>query len=252
MTALMQVLEPRADDVRVVDDGLPVAASLSTPRTAVLTMAERTSAAVQSGCCVDTTAAEPETCGVAIDVPWKNAQHDGRRLLASPCWLRTQDVHAGRDHVRLDAELHVRGPSLEKAAMMLSFAGAEVVEVAAIVVGTPSIVLQHQAVLEPDHVGRDRRLVRRAVRGHRGRVAGDIVDDDHCNARRLPRALRILVENVQVPREISAILPVRLPGASAVQAVPIPVTGFVAPSSTTSSGAVRSCVTVANSPDAAP
>ena len=65
-------------------------------------------------------------------------------------------------------------------------------------------------------------------------------------------ALRIFVEKEQVPRETSAISPDRLPGASAEQAVLRPVVGSVAPSVRTASGAVKSSVTVANSPDAAP
>src|SRR5204862_281014 len=44
------------------------------PWSAVLTTAERICAADQSGCCCRTTAAEPARCGVAIDVPWKNAK----------------------------------------------------------------------------------------------------------------------------------------------------------------------------------
>src|SRR5712671_2154209 len=60
-------------------------------------------------------------------------------------------------------------------------------------------------------------------------------------------AFRILVENVHVPRERSAILPVSEPLASAEHAVPREV-----PESTAPSGAVRSAVTVAKSPDAAP
>jgi hypothetical protein len=47
----------------------------STFSSAVLTTAERTAQAGQFGCCPSTTAADPARCGVAIDVPWKNAQH---------------------------------------------------------------------------------------------------------------------------------------------------------------------------------
>ena len=52
----------------------------------------------------------------------------------------------------------------------------------------------------------------------------------------------------QVPRETTAILPVRLPAGSAVQAVLGP---FTVPG-TGASGAVRSASTVAKSPAAAP
>src|SRR5687767_15210655 len=65
-------------------------------------------------------------------------------------------------------------------------------------------------------------------------------------------AFRIFVEKEQVPRGTSAISPERLPGANAEQAVLRPVAGSVAPAVTTASGAVRSSVIVANSPEAAP
>ena len=61
-------------------------------------------------------------------------------------------------------------------------------------------------------------------------------------------ALRIFVEKVHVPREISAMSPVRLPAASAEHAVLRPL---VVPA-TTASGAVRSADTVLKSPLAAP
>ena len=62
-------------------------------------------------------------------------------------------------------------------------------------------------------------------------------------------ALRILVENVHVPRAISAIMPVRLFAGKAEHAVLSP---FTPPPETTPSGAVRSALTVAKSPAAAP
>src|SRR5688500_3749084 len=49
----------------------------STPRAAVFTIAERTSAADQSGFNPRITAADPARCGVAIDVPWNIAKHGG-------------------------------------------------------------------------------------------------------------------------------------------------------------------------------
>src|SRR6266542_4655443 len=60
-------------------------------------------------------------------------------------------------------------------------------------------------------------------------------------------ALRILAENVHPPREINAILPTRLAGAKAAQALlrPLIVPG------TTARGAVKSDSTVANSPASA-
>src|SRR5918995_2651392 len=100
----------------------PVAESFSTPRTAVFTIAERTSADVQSGCWSITTAAEPATCGVAIDVPWKNAQHDGVvcTQVCAGCELRT--FTPGATTSGLTRNWTSVGPMLEKPAMMLSFA----------------------------------------------------------------------------------------------------------------------------------
>jgi len=48
---------------------------LSTFWSAVLTMAERICSALQLGYSQRSTAAEPARCGVAIEVPWKKAQH---------------------------------------------------------------------------------------------------------------------------------------------------------------------------------
>src|SRR6185503_309452 len=63
-------------------------------------------------------------------------------------------------------------------------------------------------------------------------------------------AFRILTVKAHVPRETSAILPARLPAGSAEQAMPRPPT--VGALVTTPSGAVRSSLTVAKSPAAAP
>src|SRR5260370_1425834 len=48
---------------------------LSTFWSAVLTMAERICSALQLGCSQPSTAADPARCGVAMEVPWKKAQH---------------------------------------------------------------------------------------------------------------------------------------------------------------------------------
>src|SRR5260370_24634120 len=61
-------------------------------------------------------------------------------------------------------------------------------------------------------------------------------------------ALRILVEKLHTPREMSAICPARLPEGGAEQAVLNP---FVLPA-TAFSGAVRSAATTAKSPITAP
>src|SRR2546427_10689258 len=62
--------------------GAAVEKFLRTPCSPVLTIAERTSAADQPGCCWRTMAAEPARCGVAMDVPWKNAKHGALGLEA--------------------------------------------------------------------------------------------------------------------------------------------------------------------------
>src|ERR671918_451033 len=68
----------------------PVPVELSrTPWSAVFTIAERTSADDHVGCWLRTTAAAPARCGVAIDVPWKNAQHGGVSHASFGCELST-------------------------------------------------------------------------------------------------------------------------------------------------------------------
>src|SRR5882724_2630324 len=61
-------------------------------------------------------------------------------------------------------------------------------------------------------------------------------------------AARIFVEKLHVPREINAIFPARLPAGRAAQARPRPPVLF----ETTTNGAVKSLVTTAKSPLAAP
>ncbi len=52
------------------------------------------------------TAADPARCGVAIDVPWKNAQHGGvAQDECAGCELKT--LTPGAIDVGLDAEVHV-------------------------------------------------------------------------------------------------------------------------------------------------
>src|SRR5438046_5423900 len=68
--------------------GAAVEKFFRTPCSPVLTIAERTSAADQPGCCWRTMAAEPARCGVAIDVPWKNAKHGGVAQKAAGIELR--------------------------------------------------------------------------------------------------------------------------------------------------------------------
>src|SRR5262245_43331253 len=97
------------------------AASTTAPRTAVLTIAERTSAADQSACRPRTTAAEPARGGVAIDVPFLNPKHGGvgqKRAGSDDSTLTPGARTSG-----LTRKSTSVGPALEKSPMMSSPAG---------------------------------------------------------------------------------------------------------------------------------
>ena len=193
---------------------LPVAESFSTPRTAVFTIAERTSADVQSGCWSITTAADPATCGVAIDVPWKNAQHDGVVCTHVHARLRAEDVHARSDHVRLDAELHIGRSHAGEA-------GHDVVVRAS--GSTRARRGSSSSCRRPSPSAR----ARPRARPCRPEPSAGSASPSDAIAVGSPATLlttstaaapascafRIFSENVQTPREISAISPVRLPAA---------------------------------------
>src|SRR6266571_5032313 len=70
LTALPRFSRPEPIDRTLV-------AFLIALASAVLMTAERTCSADSHGRWPSTTAAEPARCGVAIDVPWKNAKHGG-------------------------------------------------------------------------------------------------------------------------------------------------------------------------------
>ena len=99
---------------------VPVAASFRTPRTAVFTMADRTSGAIQVGWASSTSAAVPATCGVAMDVPWKNAQQDGSVCSHAHAGCELNTFTPGATTSGLIRNFTSVGPSLEKPAMMLS------------------------------------------------------------------------------------------------------------------------------------
>src|SRR5712691_6262332 len=111
----------------------PVLKFFSTPVSAVLTIAERTSAADQLGCWPSTTAAEPARCGVAIDVPWKNAQHGAGIELST--------LTPGATTSGLTRKSTSVGPRPEKPAMMSEFAVWKYCFVAPIVVDAPLLNL---------------------------------------------------------------------------------------------------------------
>src|SRR5262249_42646074 len=73
-TAELRFSRPEPTSTPFVSQHMPLLV-LSTFSSAVFTIAERIAQDGQVGCCPSTTAAEPARCGVAIDVPWKNAQH---------------------------------------------------------------------------------------------------------------------------------------------------------------------------------
>src|SRR5206468_11241592 len=94
----------------------PVEKLRSTPVSAVLTIAERTSAADQPRCCWRMTAAEPARCGVAIDVPWKNAKQGGAAQNA--CGIELSTLTPGATTSGLTRKSTSVGPWLLKPAMM--------------------------------------------------------------------------------------------------------------------------------------
>src|SRR5712691_5104186 len=126
----------------------PVLKFFSTPVSAVLTIAERTSAADQLGCWPSTTAAEPARCGVAIDVPWKNAQHGGDPQNAAGIELRT--FTPGAVTSGLTRKSTLVGPWLEKPARKSlvvpswTYAGVELI----VVVSPPFVAKVAPSVFE--------------------------------------------------------------------------------------------------------
>src|SRR4029079_691786 len=92
--------------------------SCTTLRFAVFTIAERISAADQSGCCARTTAAVPARCGVAIDVPLKNAKHGG----VAQAFAGTDDstLTPGATRSGLTRKSTSVGPALVKSAIRSS------------------------------------------------------------------------------------------------------------------------------------
>ena len=86
-----------------------------TPASAVLTTALRTAQAGQDGCCWRMTAAAPARCGVAIDVPWKNAKHGSpsQKLVG----IDDRTFTPGAMTSGLTRRSTSVGPSLEKSAI---------------------------------------------------------------------------------------------------------------------------------------
>jgi len=92
---------------------------------------------------------------------------------------RAQHVDAGRDHVRLDPEVHVGGPLAAEPGHDVAVRRAEVRGRRGDGGALPVASDQRGPVREGDHVGCHRRLVGSSVRGHPCRVARHVVDDEH-------------------------------------------------------------------------
>src|SRR5260370_923250 len=106
-----------------------------TPRSAVLTIADRTSAADQSACCPCTTAADPARCGVAIDVPWKKAKHGG--VLQNWWGIELRTLTPGATTSGLTRKSTLVGPWLLNPAMMSALVVRKYASVAPMVVEAP-------------------------------------------------------------------------------------------------------------------
>ena len=89
LTAESRFSRPAPTMFGSVTSVVPSLAALMTPRSAVLTIADRICQASQSGCAPRTTAAEPARCGAAIEVPLKNAKHGGAEQNAAGIELST-------------------------------------------------------------------------------------------------------------------------------------------------------------------
>src|SRR5262245_27310786 len=79
---------------------------------ALLTMADRISQALHVGCSPFRTAAAPARCGVAIDVPSKNAKHGG--ALQNDAGIELRTFWPGASTSGLTRKSTSVGPRLEK------------------------------------------------------------------------------------------------------------------------------------------
>src|SRR6266498_105634 len=122
-----------------VTSGLNLLYFFSTPWSAVLTIAERTSAADQSGCSPRTTAADPARCGVAIDVPWKNAKHGGASQKV--CGIELSTLTPGATTSGFTRKSTSVGPRLLNPAMMSALVVRKYCSVAPIVVESVSAAM---------------------------------------------------------------------------------------------------------------
>src|SRR5690242_12050769 len=212
----------------------------STPRTAVFTIAERMSAADQSGCSPRRKAAVPARCGVAIEVPWKNAKHGG--VAQNACGIDESTFTPGATTSGFTRKSTSVGPWLLKDAMMSELGVVKYCCTAAMVVVVPPTARSAcPSTSETPYAGMVGWFAVPSVAI--AAPSPPMLFATSTAAAPAAWALRIFVEKLHAPRETSAICPVRLV-ASAEHAVESP---FVVPA-TTASGAVRSAVTVAKSP----
>ena len=98
-------------------------------------VAERTWVADQVGCWPRTTAAEPARCGVAIEVPWKNAQHGG--AAQNDAGIELSTFTPGATTSGFTRKSTSVGPWLEKFAMKFELVVRKYCLVGLIVVAAP-------------------------------------------------------------------------------------------------------------------
>src|SRR5947207_5630775 len=229
--------------------GAAVEKFFRTPCSPVLTIAERTSAADQPGCCWRTMAAEPAKCGVAIDVPWKNAKQGGAAQNA--CGIELSTLTPGATTSGLTRKSTSVGPWLLKPAMMSELVVWKYDLAAPIVALSPlsatSAVLSASDAIYAGIVGSLAMPPRPIAVGSPTTLFTTMAAIAPASCE-----LRIFSEKVHAPREIRAICPVKLPAAGLPSPAVHALLSFPAALRTTPRLAVRSELTVAKSPAATP
>ena len=113
----------------------------------------------------------PARCGVAIEVPWKNAQHGGESRSVATGWLRAEHVRARGHDVRLHPEVDVSRAAAREPGQVVAV--SQVLDVAAdewMVKVSPVLPApEDSAIALRHHHARNRGLCRRPVLAHRDR-----------------------------------------------------------------------------------
>ncbi len=138
----------------------------------------------------------PARCGVAIEVPWKNAQHGVVPVpvlhVQRGCELST--FTPGATTSGLTRKSTSVGPQLEKPAMMLLFGVWKYAFVAEMVVATPSLAFSRLPSLSETMYAGNGGLVRDSAEAHRRRVTTGVVHDEHRDRSRVLRVPDLLRE----------------------------------------------------------